>query len=137
MSQAMRLWKRIPVPILKSMYRRQFSRSYREIGPPHERELIDYMEEVVSRRMSRESIVNTFLRVVELDEKWASQPNTPFAGPMLLLFGADDSATPPQERERLHALYPQAEMTVFEDSGHATAITHADAYFARINEFLD
>lgn len=134
--RAMRLWRRLPVPILKSMYRRQFSRSYREIDAPAGEELTRYMEEVVSKRMTRDSIVNTFLRIVDFDQNWDQQPNTPYPGPVLLLFGEMDPATPPSERERLKEMYPQAEVTVFAGSGHATAVLEADAFFDRVEQFL-
>lgn len=134
--RAMRLWRRLPVPILKSMYRRQFSRSYREIDAPFGEELTHYMEEIVSQRMTRDSIVNTFLRIVDFDQNWAQQPNTPYPGPVLLLSGERDPATPPPEREHMKSLYPQAEVTVFAGSGHATAVLEADAFFTRVDHFL-
>jgi pimeloyl-ACP methyl ester carboxylesterase len=36
----------------------------------------------------------------------------------------------------MQALYPQAQMVVFEGGQHGIALTHQQAYFAAIDEFL-
>ncbi|MEJ5945342.1 alpha/beta hydrolase [Pseudokineococcus basanitobsidens] len=46
-----------------------------------------------------------------------------FPGPVLLLFGEDDAATPPHRRAReLHADRPDADLVVVPGSGHLTAL---------------
>ncbi len=55
---------------------------------------------------------------------------------ILLVFGAEDPATPLEKREAMVELYPKAEMKVFEGGEHGIAITHQQEYFAVIDEFL-
>lgn len=58
------------------------------------------------------------------------------AGPTLVLGAADDQLTPAGFQRELAARIPGAELDVFATGGHFFPITAADAYNARVLEFL-
>lgn len=134
--RSMKLWRRLPVPILKSMYRRQFARSFTTMGDDAAREMTDYMETVVSKSMTRDSIINTFLRVADYDQHWNDQPNTPYPGPVRLLYAELDPVTPEDVRAQMKEIYPQAEMVVFAGSNYADALAHPEPYLAAADELI-
>ena len=53
-----------------------------------------------------------------------------------MLFGSEDPTTPEDKREAMRALYPQAEMVVFEGGEHGIGLTHKQEYYAAIDSFL-
>ncbi|MDD5040053.1 MAG: alpha/beta hydrolase [Patescibacteria group bacterium] len=65
--------------------------------------------------------------------------DSPFSGiqaPMLVVWGANDAVVPVETGEQLHASLPDAEWTVFSNSGHLPMEERADAFNKRIIEFL-
>ncbi len=61
-----------------------------------------------------------------------------FPGPVLLLFGEHDAATPPDVRGReLHDARPDARLVVVPGSGHLTALEAPEAVAAAVLELVD
>jgi len=61
-----------------------------------------------------------------------------FPGPVLLLFGEHDAATPPDVRGReLHDARPDARLVVVPGSGHLTALEAPEAVAAAVMELVD
>ena len=57
--------------------------------------------------------------------------------PTLCLTGRHDFITPPEPgAERLASMLPNAELTVFEDSGHYPFLEEEADFFARVRAFL-
>ncbi|MEN0061143.1 MAG: alpha/beta hydrolase [Myxococcota bacterium] len=54
--------------------------------------------------------------------------------PILITWGAEDRFVPPSNAERLHALLPNSELTVFEGAGH---FSHEDADGRWLQRFVD
>ncbi len=53
--------------------------------------------------------------------------------PVLITWGAKDEFVPPSNAQKLHALLPKSEVTIFEDAGH---FSHEDAGPAWLERFL-
>ena len=77
-------------------------------------------------------------RVVDLGTNYLFTPEDlrAWSGPILLLLGEDDPATPPPARQALAAMYPQALVRTFSGAGHLTAILKQEEYLAAIDGFL-
>ncbi len=56
--------------------------------------------------------------------------------PALILCGGEDDVVPLEHCEALHAALPDAELVVFERSGHAPMVTEPAAYRAAVEHFL-
>lgn len=56
--------------------------------------------------------------------------------PMLVLWGSEDSATSPANADRVRGL-PNVEVHLFEGAGHAAQFEAADAFNAKLMQFLD
>ena len=59
------------------------------------------------------------------------------AVPTLITWGAHDQFVRPTNAERLHALLPNSELTVFEDAGHFSHEDADDEWLARFVTFVD
>ncbi len=136
LARSLRVLGALPESWLKSMLNRQLHRSLRDVDDALARVTTTHMRDVVQRRMTKASILTGYRRVADFDATWEEQPNEPYGGPTLLLFGALDSAIPAAVREALQMLYPQASVVLFKESGHATAITEYTAYYSAVASFL-
>jgi proline iminopeptidase len=56
--------------------------------------------------------------------------------PVLITVGRHDWITPVQASEELHALLPNSELVIFENSGHSPQIEEYDAWIKTVEEFL-
>jgi proline iminopeptidase len=58
------------------------------------------------------------------------------AVPTLVLSGGDDWITPAAQGQRLLAGLPNAQLTVFENSGHFPFVEETEAYLAAVRDWL-
>jgi pimeloyl-ACP methyl ester carboxylesterase len=56
--------------------------------------------------------------------------------PTLILVGRDDVITPPTQAERLQRGIPNAELVVFEHSGHYPYFEESDRFFEVVHDWL-
>lgn len=56
--------------------------------------------------------------------------------PVLITVGRHDWITPVEASEELHALLPNSELAIFENSGHSPQIEEYDAWFKTVRDFL-
>jgi esterase len=96
------------------------------------------VKEVMYYRVKREDIFNLMYRLIDQTENYTFTPDDlkDWEGSILVVCGSEDPSTPPDKREAMQRLYPQAEMKVFEGGEHGIALTHQQEYFAVIDEFL-
>ena len=57
--------------------------------------------------------------------------------PVLITWGAEDTFVPPTNAQKLHALLPNSEVTIFEGAGHFSHEDAGDAWLARFVSFTD
>ncbi len=57
--------------------------------------------------------------------------------PVLITVGRHDWITPVEASEEMHALLPNSELAIFENSGHSPQVEEHDAWFATVRDFLD
>lgn len=83
------------------------------------------------------SVFRAQLRAVN---RWGHQQSvTPgrFAGPVIIFHGDRDRMVPPGTADALRDVFPQAEVTVFPDSGHAVVSQNQAAITERLRTFLN
>jgi proline iminopeptidase len=56
--------------------------------------------------------------------------------PTLVIAGREDWITPPEQAERIHAALPNADLVIFEESGHFPFIEEQAAFLATVNDWL-
>ena len=138
-AKMMRWLSIVPTFLLRALINRSFSQLVSErTGDPDVSMLWALLREVMYYRVKREDIIAALQRLVDQTENYtfSSDDLKDWPGSMLMLFGSEDPATPPDKREAMKALYPQAEVKVFEGGEHGIAYTHQKEYFATIDEFL-
>lgn len=134
-------WLRLaPTFMLRWMISRSFSRLARQTAGDDAMALLGALvQEAIYSRLERADILAMIQRLIDQTDNYDFSANDldDWSGDILLVFGSEDPATPLARREAMLALYPSAEMIVFEGGEHGIAITHQQEYFAVIDEFLD
>ena len=133
-------WFRItPTFMLRSMLNKSFARLERDRSSNPDMALLwALVSEVINYRLGRADMLAMMQRLVNQTDNYTLSPEDleDWPGRMLLVFGAEDPATPLEKREAMQQLYPHAEVKVFEGGEHGIAITHQDEYFSVIDRFL-
>ncbi len=134
-------WLRIaPTPLLRALIKRSFARLVGDRARDGEQTLLwALVSEVMRTRVTRAGLLAALRRLIDQTQSQTFSPDDlkDWPGRILLLFGSEDPATPPEKREAMRQLYPEAEVTVFEGGEHGIALTHQREYFAAIDAFLD
>jgi len=139
LARLMPLLRIMPMFVLRGMINRSFGRlDDSERTDPDQALLWALVNEVVTYRVSRADFVTAMLRLIDQTGNYTFSPDDlhEWPGSILMLFGAGDPATPPEKRQAMTALYPQAETIIFEGGQHAIALSHREAYFNTIDTFL-
>ena len=90
-----------------------------------------------AKDMDKKDAIGILERMVDFSlRSFTPQDLAGWAGKVLLVFGEDDPATPPDVRRRLESLYPGCQVRLFEGSGHTTSVTRQDEYLEAIDSFL-
>ena len=125
----------LPMFLLRLQYRKVMAGVL-----PHRPELAlvrAYLEEIIAFHLTKAGMINGYRRVIDYDQaRFGPGDLAGWPGRVLLLMGDNDPATPPPIRERMKALYPGAEVRIFEGVGHAAGILKRDEYVAEMEEFL-
>jgi pimeloyl-ACP methyl ester carboxylesterase len=133
-------WFRItPTFLLRSMMIKTFARLESNKSEHADIALLWAMvTEAVKYRLGRADILALMQRLVDQTENYTFSADDliDWPGRILLVFGSDDPATPPDRREAMQQLYPQAEIKIFKGGEHGIAITHQEEYFSVIDHFL-
>lgn len=133
-------WLRLaPTFMLRWMISRSFSRLVSRTSEEQDMALLwALVKEAVYFRLERADILAMIQRLIDQTDNYTFSADDleDWTGEILLVFGSEDPATPLARREAMQALYPSAEMIVFEGGEHGIAITHQQEYFAVIDEFL-
>jgi len=133
-------WLRLtPTFLLRAMLMRVFSGLM--TGNGHETGqalLAAHLKEILYTRVKRVDLLAAMQRLVDQTRSSIFLPDDlkDWTGRILLLFGSDDPATPPEKREAMQQLYPGAEMKVFEGADHTVPLTHQREYFTAMDAFL-
>ena len=133
-------WLRwMPTPILRWLTMKSFERLLSaESNQPDMALTTALLKEVVQYRLQRKNFLAMLAMVSDMTDSFSYSAHDlqKWAGELLLIFGKDDPATPEPVRAKMLALYPTAQVKVFE-GGHGIAVTHQAEYFAAIDQFLD
>lgn len=139
LAKMMPLFRFMPMFLLRALINRSFARlESSKVGDPELELLWALVKEVMYTRVKREDFLAAMRRLVDQTEKYPFSPDDlkDWPGSILMMFGSEDPATPAEKREAMRALYPQAEMKVFEGGEHGIGLTHKQEYFATIDAFL-
>lgn len=129
----------VPTFLLRALVNRSFSRLLGDADDTPERALaVALLQEIMRTRVGRKDFIALLERLVDQTEHHAFSPHDlqGWPGQILLLFGSDDPATPPNKREAMQQLYPQADVRVFQGADHTFALTHQKEYFQAVDRFL-
>jgi pimeloyl-ACP methyl ester carboxylesterase len=131
-----RLLRWMPMGLVRQMMRRVF----RSMMPEWSEEtacLLAIFDELIGYTLDKKDVIGILERTADYSVRsFAPQDLSRWPGEVLLVFGEDDPATPPEVRQRLESLYPGCQVHLFEGAGHTTSITHQEEYLAVIDEFL-
>jgi pimeloyl-ACP methyl ester carboxylesterase len=133
-------WLRIaPSFLIRSLINRTFSRLVSRREDSDDMALLwALVQEVVHYRLKKDDFIASMERLIDQTENETFSPDDllDWPGRILILFGSEDPATPPEKREVMESLYPEAEIVTFEGGEHGIALTHQEQYFSCIDQFL-
>jgi pimeloyl-ACP methyl ester carboxylesterase len=131
-----RLLSWMPMGLVRRLMRRVF----RSMMPDWSEEtacLLAVFDELIRYTLGKRDVVGILERTADFSaQSFGPDDLSGWPGKVLLVFGEDDAATPPDVRQKLEALYPGCQVHLFEGAGHSTSVTHQDEYMAVIDEFL-
>lgn len=117
--------------------------SFKRLGgkgemPPETRFTLALAKEIMLYQHKRSNFISLFTLFSQMADSFQDAPlqQENREKKTLLIFGAQDPSTPEPVRARMLTLYPEAEIKIFRDGGHAIALTHRQEYLAAITEFL-
>jgi pimeloyl-ACP methyl ester carboxylesterase len=131
-----RVLRWMPMGLVRRMMRRAFQSLMPEWSEETALALAIY-DELLGYALDKQDMIGIFERTVDYSVRsFAPQDLVGWPGRVLLVFGEEDPATPPDVRQRLESLYPGCQVHLFVGAGHSTAVTHQDEYLAVIDGFL-
>jgi len=128
----------LPMRFLRKIYKKSMA-DYIPAGHPETGLNRAYIYEVVDFHLQRGGLVNSYRRVVDLDAHYAFTPQdlADWPGRVLILASDDDPGISEEGRNRLLALYPEAQVHLFSGTGHAASILKRDEYYSVLEGFLN
>jgi len=134
---ALRLFRVLPMFILKKMLRDRMTGILPPKPTPELRLVAAQIRETVDTKMTRQAALNTFQRMMDFDQQdYSAADLQGWQGKALIMLAEDDPTTPEKLRQALLELYPGARLHLFKGSGHATAILETGEYIRLMDEFL-
>jgi pimeloyl-ACP methyl ester carboxylesterase len=130
----------MPMFLLRGLINRSFGRlDSSQRTDPQQALLWALVNEVMTFRVGRADFVTAMRRLIDQTENYTFSPDDldDWPGSILMLFGDGDPATSPEKRQAMKALYPRAETIVFQGGEHGIALSHQEAYFQVIDDFLN
>lgn len=99
--------------------------------------LLAIFNELIEVALTKKDVLGILERTLDFTERtFTPQDLSAWPGKVLLVFGENDPATPPEVRQKLESLYPGCQVHMFEGSGHTTSVTNQDEYQAVIDRFI-
>jgi pimeloyl-ACP methyl ester carboxylesterase len=141
MEKMLRWFRVLPTFVMRYLLMQTFdklAKSDSDNDPSQTALVMAMAREIVQHRLKREHFLSLFSFVVDMtrDFTYTAENLRGWHGKLLLLFGTEDPSTPEQVREEMLALYPQAQVRLFDSGGHTIALTHQKEYFEAIDQFL-
>jgi pimeloyl-ACP methyl ester carboxylesterase len=131
-------WLRImPMFVLRALLNRSFSR-LDTTGDNPELILLWALVQESMQRVGREDFLALIQRLIDQTDnyRFTADDLEAWPGSILMVFGSEDPASTPEKIEAMRALYPRAQVKVFDGGQHGIALTHQEEYFGVIDEFL-
>jgi pimeloyl-ACP methyl ester carboxylesterase len=97
----------------------------------------DLVKQYVDWRVAHPQPSEAYNRQKEAVDAYSSEDRlAQIKVPVLIVHGAKDRIVPVKNAQLLHGKLPQAEVLIFEDSGHASPIQRAEDFNAAVTKFL-
>jgi pimeloyl-ACP methyl ester carboxylesterase len=136
-ARAMRWLRLLPAGLLRALVSRSLGRLLPE-GLPEASFYRAYMREVFSTTLTKEVLLNSYRRAMDMDLNYTFTPGdlADWPGHVLLILAEEDPVTPAPVREAMMALYPGAQVYLFPGLGHEAPAVRQEEYYAVIEAFL-
>jgi len=135
---ALRLFKRLPMFIVKKMLRDRMTGILPPRASPELLLIAAQISETMDTRLTRQAAISTYLRMMEFDrQEYSPSDLSTWQGKTLIMLSEDDPTTPEALRDALVALYPGATVHLFKGSGHVTGVLESGEYIKVIDEFFE
>jgi len=138
LKKSLRLLNLLPWGMVRSVFKR---RTMDLLPHDHPEAALSeaFYAEMLDYRLNKPQLINVYTRAADLDLNYHFAPAdlNAWGGRVLILLSDNDSTTPPELRQQLLDLYPQAQVHVFHGAGHDAPITRRAEYHAVIDAFFE
>lgn len=86
--------------------------------------------------IQREDLASRYHTAMDYDQNFHFTPSDLSAIPILLLEGSEDRVVKKNERDRMRALYPHADVITVEGAGHSLLLTHPQHWKNAVVKFI-
>jgi len=136
MRRSINMLRWMPMVMVRGVERRVF----RSMMPERSDEtacLLAIYDELVESALTKKDVMGILERTLDFSERmFTPQDLSNWPGKVLMVFGENDPATPPEVRQKLESLYPGCQVHLFAGSGHTTSVTRQAEYLDVIDGFL-
>ncbi len=135
---ALRLFRRLPMVMVRSMLRTQMTGRLSATPPAELRLISAQIHETLDTSLTRQAALNIYLRMVDFDrQEFTFTDLESWQGKTLIILAEDDPTTTEQLRNELLALYPGAILHMLQGSVQTTALLETEEYVRVMEEFFE
>ena len=139
MAKTMRWIKLTPTSVLRASVSRSFSQmDSSDSADPDHLLLKALTQEALLSRVQRADILSSLERLIDQTKNYSFSAGdlNDWPGHMLLLFSENDPAEPPEMRQAMKDLYPQAEIKLIDSSEAGAELSEQGEFFNTIDDFF-
>jgi pimeloyl-ACP methyl ester carboxylesterase len=133
----LRLFRYVPMFMVKNMLRLQMTGRLPANPSPELLLIAAQIHETLNTRLTRQSAINTYLRMVDFDQQnFTFTDLDSWQGAALIILAQDDPTSTEQLQNELLALYPGASLHMLEGSIQTATLLDTGEYLKVMEEFL-
>jgi pimeloyl-ACP methyl ester carboxylesterase len=139
LAKTMRWIKLTPTSVLRASVNRSFSQmDSSDSADPDQLLLKALTQEALLFKVQRVDILSSLERLIDQTKNYSFSAGDlkDWLGTLLLLFSKNDPATPPEMRQAMEDLYPQAEVKLINGSDASAAQSEQVEFFKTVDDFL-
>lgn len=135
--RSFRMFDLLPAVLLRALIRRSLGR----LAPEDDEDSVfmrAYVAEVFMTRLTKQDITALYHRAMDYGLNYTFTPEdlAGWPGAVMIIMDEDDPSTPEPVREAFKKLYPEAEVHIFQGTGHLTSVLKPDEYYGLVRGFL-
>jgi pimeloyl-ACP methyl ester carboxylesterase len=124
----------LPMPLVRMLMKFAAIKMTKTL--PRKKELWRRELQNLGSKIQREDLASRYNTAMDYDQNFEFMPDDLSAIPILLLEGSEDRVAKKEDRDRMRAMYPHAEVATVEGAGHSLLLTHPQHWQDAVTKFI-